>query len=326
MPTELASMRLRELTELHETSADGLVERLLIEVEDTHWDDEDKRLVHLALEDATRIHHGDTQGERPVLVHPLRVALRILSRDHFNVRDRPDLIISALIHDTVEDHPERWLKEFEDDDLELAEYGQSAIYDLQQRALDSIARRYQRPDDDANLSGQNIRGIVQWLTSEPYRDDLNDGIDDPVEKQLRKWDVYEDVVRGLMQAPDALGSKVIKLSDFIENFIGGMTYHENHAMRPRMARKYVFLSNDMSAFVKRSKIIPRQSQATIKRQIEAARNRALTIINRHVALHPDDARLFDISKKTTDRLAGREKVRRKRSLGFIGLSLHVFDK
>lgn len=318
-------MDLREITEISETNENALVERFLHEVETTDWSEQDKQLVLLALEDATYIHAGDSQGARPVIVHPLRVAIRILSLDHFNVRDRPDLVIAALLHDTVEDHPERWLAEFNgDDDFKQTDYDQAAIYDLQQRALDALAERYRKPDDDNNEFGLRIREIVQWLTSEPYRDDLTEGIADPIERQLRKWDAYENGVRGLMQAEDALGAKVIKLSDFIENFVGGMRHHEDARKRVKMARKYVFLSNDMYEFVKASKIIPESSKKRLKRQIIRAQRDALKAIEAHVKLHPTDERLYDISSKTIDRLDGRAKVRSHRIgylLGNIALSL-----
>lgn len=316
--TELATMDLREITEISETDGYALIERLSYEIETTDWSDEDKQLVFQALEDALRIHEGDTQGTRPFIVHPLRVAIRIMSKDHFNVRDRPDLIIAALLHDSVEDHPERWLPELGDvSDFKQSDYGQPAIYDLQQRALDAISERYDKADDPE--FGKRIRGIVEWLTSEPYRDDLNKDVESPVERQLRKWDAYEYGVRELMQAPDALGAKVDKLSDFIENFVGGMRHHEEAAIRIRMARKYVFLSNDMYAFVKASKIIPQSSKRRLMRQIARAQTDALKAISSHVKLHLQDAPLYDISGKTIERLDGRKKVKPGKRLGLVAL-------
>lgn len=321
---ELSQMRLREITELSEDNAEALIERFTYEVESTNWNEADKAFVYRALADAQTIHQGDTQGNRPFIVHPLRVATRILSHDHFNVRDRPDLIIAALLHDTVEDHPERWIAELRDEpSFKQSEFPQAAIYDLQQRALNAIAERYRGSylGTDEDL-GDRIRTVVQWLTSMPYRDDLTSDTDDPAEKQLRKWDAYEDGVRTLMRADDALGAKVIKLSDNVENFIGGMKHHEKLESRAYMARKYIFLADVMINYVEASKIIPTESKRRIIMQYRGAKRYGIDTIQAHVKLHPADVKLLRFDKYAIERLKGRKKVKRHR-LGLTAMMVFM---
>jgi len=51
---------------------------------------------------AAQLHEGQRRTREPYLNHPLRVTLRILG--HYRVGD-PDVLIAALLHDTVEDQP-----------------------------------------------------------------------------------------------------------------------------------------------------------------------------------------------------------------------------
>jgi HD domain-containing protein len=56
-----------------------------------------------ALDLAARLHAGDRRDREPYVNHLLRVAIRIIS--HYGVHD-PDVIVAALLHDAVEDHPD----------------------------------------------------------------------------------------------------------------------------------------------------------------------------------------------------------------------------
>ncbi|MFZ1812414.1 MAG: hypothetical protein WAU02_02715 [Candidatus Saccharimonadales bacterium] len=265
-PHELLDMKLRELTELSETDADALSERLLLEIESTDWAEEDKSLVQHALADAARIHAGDKQGTRPVIVHPLRNAIRILSRDHFAVRDRPDLVIAALLHDTVEDRPLRWLSDEASDvyDQDLSGLTHDQLCDIQNAAYAAISQRY----------SPRIASLVKYLTRSPYPDAILQG--NPhilVDKTLRKakWEFYSNDIRSLFHEFDAGGAKIVKLSDYIDNFAGAIRYHEKPERRVNYARKYIDLAPTVKNFVVSSRILTDEKvKERILRQIDAA--------------------------------------------------------
>jgi HD domain len=93
----LATMPLHAITCVHGEA--GLRERLLLELAGFPPADRARAEDGLAL--ASRLHEGDRRQREPYICHPLRVAIRILSR--YRVSD-PDLACAALLHDAVEDH------------------------------------------------------------------------------------------------------------------------------------------------------------------------------------------------------------------------------
>jgi hypothetical protein len=98
-----AERRLLAVMPLHAITTgygqDGLRERLLAEAGRLPAADRDRVLVALAW--MARLHAGDRRQREPYACHPLRVAIRILSR--YRVGDA-DVACAALLHDTVEDH------------------------------------------------------------------------------------------------------------------------------------------------------------------------------------------------------------------------------
>ncbi|MGN9910525.1 HD domain-containing protein [Phytohabitans sp. LJ34] len=98
-PAYLATMPLHAITEVY--GEDGLRQRFALEVARFAAADQD-RLTE-ALELAAHLHRDDRRTREPYLNHLLRVAIRIMS--HYGVTD-VDVLVAALLHDTVEDHPE----------------------------------------------------------------------------------------------------------------------------------------------------------------------------------------------------------------------------
>lgn len=86
---------------------DGLKERLVSEVDQKDWLDSEKHLIAQSIDLATIIHQGSMRGDMPYTTHLLRVANRICSKNHFNIDD-PEMVIAALLHDSVEDNPEAY--------------------------------------------------------------------------------------------------------------------------------------------------------------------------------------------------------------------------
>src|SRR5579862_7561628 len=94
----LATMPLHAITSTY--GEEGLRERFALEI--ASWPEADRARLERALDLATRLHAGDRRDREPYLNHLLRVAIRIIS--HYGVHD-PDVIVAALLHDAVEDHP-----------------------------------------------------------------------------------------------------------------------------------------------------------------------------------------------------------------------------
>jgi hypothetical protein len=93
----LPTMPLHAITTVHGEA--GLEQRLLIEF--APFPARDRRRVDGACSLMSVAHGCDRRQREPCACHPLRVAIRILSR--YRVRD-PGLVCAALLHDTVEGH------------------------------------------------------------------------------------------------------------------------------------------------------------------------------------------------------------------------------
>ena len=94
----LATMPLHAITSTY--GEEGLRERFALEI--ASWPQADRARLERALDLATRLHAGDRRDREPYLNHLLRVAIRII---RYGVHD-PDVIVAALLHDAVEDHPD----------------------------------------------------------------------------------------------------------------------------------------------------------------------------------------------------------------------------
>ena len=95
----LATMPLHAITSTY--GEPGLRERFALEI--ASFPEADRARLERALDLAARLHAGDRRDREPYLNHLLRVAIRIIS--HYGVHD-PDVIVAALLHDAVEDHPD----------------------------------------------------------------------------------------------------------------------------------------------------------------------------------------------------------------------------
>jgi hypothetical protein len=98
-PAYLTTMPLHAITEVY--GEDGLRQRFTLEV--ARFPASDQLRLTAALELAAHLHRDDRRTREPYLNHLLRVAIRIMS--HYGVTDI-DVIVAALLHDAVEDHPD----------------------------------------------------------------------------------------------------------------------------------------------------------------------------------------------------------------------------
>jgi len=152
-----------------------------------------------AIQVASYLHRYDVRrGNRgklpnpPYIEHPLRVALRLV---RFGVRN-PDLIIAAILHDTVEDHP------FEFADFEGV-YGCSNEVNARSRAHQFVSTHF----------GFSTARIVAEV-SNPL---LKEGITKA--EKIAKYQAH--VIAVVNHSYEAL---LLKVSDFIDN-AGSLHHH-----------------------------------------------------------------------------------------------------
>ncbi len=218
----LASLHLRELT--REGGEGLLLERLYIEVDNTAWSDDEKLKVMSLADDIVHLYHaGDKRDDNTYATHVLRVATRILSPDHFNVRDDPNIIIAALLHDVVEDHPER-----------LLGVAAAAKDDIEGRIIERDAALRVI----ATMHGQEVADMVRNL-SNPIND--TSGVPGHERQQI-----YREHVAFLMKRGGK--ERLIKLSDFIDNCLG-LAHNPSPKLRHKLAQKYYGLKDAMYDFV-----------------------------------------------------------------------------
>lgn len=220
----IAFLSLRELT--REGGEDLLLKRIVIEIDRTDWPPEQKQEVKaLADQVVGTFHAGDMRDDKTYATHVLRVACRILSKNHFNVRNDHELILAALLHDVVEDHPERLLGLNEEP--QTLEQEQA----MRDQALQVIAQKY----------GERVAEMVLGLTNPLY--------DKTPYTPEQRQDLYRGHVRNLMRGEN--DARIIKLSDFIDNCLG-LEYNPDPLRRFKLARKYQPIIADMRIYVRNS--------------------------------------------------------------------------
>lgn len=235
---DILMLPLRELTRHPEREA-ILLQRAFLEVDSTTWTDEQKERVKQTARDVVeRYHKDDTRDDHTFATHVLRVANRIISRNHFNHCEDPNLIIASLLHDAVEDRPERLL-----DEQELAEIDIEGRIAQQERALAVITEKY----------GQEVADMVAAVSNEIY--------DKSQFSEQERQERYRDHVITLMESDS--NARYIKLSDFIDNCLG-LEYNPDVGKRAKLARKYKPLLPCMLRFVLGSDL-----SDTVKQDIEA---------------------------------------------------------
>jgi hypothetical protein len=185
------TMPLHAVTELHGEA--GLRERFLLEIADLP--PADRAQLDDALELATQLHRDDRRVREPYLNHLLRTAIRI--RRYYNIDD-VDVLVAALLHDAVEDHPD--------------ELAAGADGDPTEAAIDAIAARF----------NPRVAELVRAVTNPVYDPERD------ADEQYR-----EHVESSLTRTPWA---RVIKVSDFTDNGVG--IVHTTGPKVTRAAVKY----------------------------------------------------------------------------------------
>jgi (p)ppGpp synthase/HD superfamily hydrolase len=191
---QLLVMPLHAITEIHGEA--GLRQRLTVEIQ--RLPAADRRTVADAAAWAAQLHAGQRRTREPYLNHLLRVTLRILC--YYHVTD-PDLLVAALLHDSVEDQP--WA---------MIDQPTSHGPPPRDQAFAELTARH----------GLHVTQLVDAVTNPEHQV----GVD-------RTRQYIDHLTTALADQPWA---RVIKLSDFTDNGVGII-----HTIGPkieRSARKY----------------------------------------------------------------------------------------
>ena len=245
----LATMPLHAITSTY--GEQGLRERFAVEIETLP--EQDQRRLNRALDLADRLHAADRREREPYVNHLLRGAIRIMS--HYGVRD-PDVIVAALLHDAVEDHPAELAASFPVTSSSGTSSGTDAS-DSQRAALAAVAAEF----------GTRVAELVAAVTNPPWAPDRD------AYEQYR-----EHVEDSLRRDPWA---RVIKASDFTDNGVGLI-----HTTGPRLrtlAGKYAPLVPILRQLIE---LPDTPLDAPAKEQILAQLDRAA---GRFAAVLPADA-------------------------------------
>ncbi|MFI5840223.1 HD domain-containing protein [Catenuloplanes sp. NPDC051500] len=243
MPTEilkaeiLRTMPLHAITEVY--GERGLRQRFLFELR--RFPDPHRHTLTAALDLAADLHRDDRRVREPYLNHLLRVALRIMC--YYRVED-VDVLVAALLHDAVEDHP-----------CELAGLPEPQPHDVATAAaLAEVARRF----------GKRVADLVEAVTNPQYDPDRD------------RYEQYrEHVAESLERDPWA---RIIKVSDFTDNGVGII-----HTTGPKMAssaRKYRPLVPTFRALIARDDTpLSAESKSHIMDQLDLAEERFAAILD-----------------------------------------------
>ena len=106
---DITDIDMRALS-LHEVTGkygvEGLRQQFIQLVDNLEIETDDKQSIILALEVGSIVHQGQKRGIHPYATHLIRVSSRIIK--HFGIDD-PDIIKAAILHDSVEDQPGKFI-------------------------------------------------------------------------------------------------------------------------------------------------------------------------------------------------------------------------
>ncbi len=230
-------MPLHAITEVYGEA--GLRDRFALELES--FPDAGREQLLEALDLASALHAHDRRVREPYLNHLLRVAIRIIK--YYGVRDI-DVLVAALLHDAVEDHPD-----------ELGGVPPGTPYpQATEAALAELARRF----------NPRVAELVSAVTNPEYDPDRD-----------RHEQYREHVAENLENDPWA---RVIKISDFTDNGVG--VIHTTMDKAFRAATKYRPLVPTLRELVGRPDTpLSTQAKEHILDQLDLAEERFAAILD-----------------------------------------------
>ena len=226
-PQLVMTMPLHAITEMY--GEVGLRQRFALEIQ--KFDRPDRDRFEQALGLASELHRFDRRSREPYVNHLLRTAIRIIT--YYDVVDI-DVIVAALLHDSVEDHPE--------------ELAGSRPGDATEAALATLAETF----------NPRVADLVRAVTNPPRVP----GVD--------RYQQYREHVEESLEAHP--WARVIKVSDFTDNGVGLM--HSLPAKYEPLATKYRPLVPVLRELIAREDTpLSDPVKAHIRRQLDAAAER-----------------------------------------------------
>lgn len=217
-------------------------------------------MVYKASAAATYLHAKQTRANRgnlprtPYIEHPLRNAIRLVRWDCFD----QDIIIAAILHDTVEDCDAKICR---------AEYGLNPK-ELTQAELRELAFKYVETEFGAEVK-RLVAGVTNGFPPEGLTPE-------------QKREYYAEHVRSVISDP---GVFLVKFSDFVDNAAG--LYHNdieaNHAKVAHLAAKYlpvIDIFEEAFARIKDQLPVSEAAKREIRRHLVDTRKRLTAIIAR----------------------------------------------
>lgn len=180
----------------------------------------DSETVDSAIALAIVLHEKQKRGSRgehektPYIEHPLRNSLRLV---RMGVKDQ-DIIVAAILHDTVEDTSQIFVKKFHS--------GLGKMHEIESRKklMEHISQAY----------GERVASIVKGVTND-YRDRETSA---KMSMEEKHQEYYHHVHQEINKST---GVYLVKISDFIDNATG--LYHNNDPARIEktinQAKKYL---------------------------------------------------------------------------------------
>jgi (p)ppGpp synthase/HD superfamily hydrolase len=230
-------MPLHAITEVY--GEPGLRDRFALELETFPAEERDR--LERALLLAAELHAHDRRTREPYLNHLLRVAIRIIR--YYGVRD-VDVLVAALLHDAVEDHP-----------AELAGLPAGQPLDAAtDAAVAELARRF----------NPRVAELVRAVTNPQF---------DPAQDRNEQYATH--VTQSLNRHPWA---RVIKVSDFTDNGVG--VIHTTGKKARSSAAKYRPLVPTFREMISRSDTpLSATAKSHILDQLDLAEERFAAILD-----------------------------------------------
>lgn len=220
-------------------------------------------LISTSIDIASILHAHQMRSNRagfpktPYIEHPLRNAVRLI---RLGVRDE-DLIIGAVLHDTIEDGSAVFVKKY---------LNKTPGTTAENRAKLAAFIEYKY--------GRRVREIVESVTN-PLEVKPKDGVQLTIPEKLAAYRAH--VVPQIKKSPEAY---LVKVSDFMDN-AGGL-YHQdkpgNEGMMRKLSNKYLPLIEDFREHLPTIRhLVSEEGYSKIARDLDATETRLQGIIKKY---------------------------------------------
>lgn len=209
-----------------------------------NFSSEDVVLIKEAVDLSEEVHKDQEQyDKRPYFEHPLEVASIIINK--FKINNNKDLIISALLHDSLEDQSEKlFASHMEDNDFFIKNFDalnldvftkktdtvvkKLAFFYLKEKFGKLVAKRI------SYLSKPDFNSLILKFSGKKFSDE---------NKEKLKNEKYKEYFHGLLGVKDS-GVLIIKCADLLNN-ISKNRFLEDEKQKKKFIKKYFPVVRDV---------------------------------------------------------------------------------